>query len=262
MATAAASTKETTNYARLCRLLVDIGTQALRDKFNGIHSPANLQAVLATNKPMLESLRARKIINPTQWGKLFPAIPSSVSSAVFDTTLLMVLLRNICGLAAPASGWDAHPPSTDISLEADIARVKYFRNTVYAHAERASVDDTTFNKYWSEIRDTLVRLGGVAYKTAVDNLETECMDPSVEEHYKELLHQWKNDEDNIKDELREISTDLKDLKKQMYDLVESTVSSKKETCAEGEFLHCHINTTTCNLSTLPPPPPLLLKHRR
>ena len=147
----------------------------------------------------------------------------------------MVLLRNICGLAAPASGWDALPPSTDIGLEADIARVKYFRNTVYAHAERASVDDKTFNKYWSEIRDTLVRLGGVAYKTAADNLETECMDPAVEEHYKELLHQWKNDEDNIKDELKEIGTDIKSLTKKIDDLVESTVSSKKETSTEGEL---------------------------
>ena len=242
MATATASTKETTNYARLCRLLVDIGTQALRDKFNGIHSPANLQAVLAANKPLLQTLRARKIINPTQWGKLFPAISTAVvSSAVFDTTLLMVLLRNICGLAAPASGWDALPPSTDISLEADIARVKYFRNTVYAHVERASVDDTTFNRYWSEIRDTLVRLGGVAYKTAVDNLESECMDPAVEEHYKQLLRQWKNDEDNIKDELKEIGTDIKNLTKKVDDLVESTVSPKKETYTEGELMHSHVN---------------------
>ena len=254
MATATASTKETTNYARLCRLLVDIGTQALRDQFNGIHSPANLQAVLAANKASLLTLKGRKIINPTQWGKLFPAIPSSVSSAFFDTTLLMVLLRNICGLAAPASGWDALPPSTDVSLEADIARVKYFRNTVYAHAEHASVDDTTFNRYWSEIRDTLVRLGGVAYKTAVDNLETESMDPAVEEHYKELLSQWKNDEDNIKDELKEISTDIKTLTKKIDDLVESTMSSKKETSTEGELLHCYVNTTTCKTKHPPPNP--------
>ena len=239
MATAAASTKETTNYARLCRLLVDVGTLALRDKFNGIHSPANLQAVLAGNKPMLQSLRARKIINPTQWGKLFPAVPSSVSSASFDITLLMVLFRNICGLAAPASGWDALPPSTDISLEADIARVKYYRNTVYAHAERASVDDTTFNKYWSEIRDTLVRLGGVAYKAAVDNLETDCMDPGVEEHYKELLRQWKNDEDNIKDKLNEMDSDIKKLTKKIDDLVEAAVTSRTETSDEGEL--CYVS---------------------
>ena len=231
----ASSTKETTNYARLCRLLVDVGTQAVRDTFNAIHPPANLNVLLAGNKATLQPLRARKIINPTQWGKLFPAIPSSVSSATFDITLLMVLLRNLCGLAAPATGWDALPATTDVSLEADIARIKYFRNAVYAHAEHASVDDATFNTYWSEIRDALVRLGGVTYRAAVDNLETECMDPDVEEHYKELLQHWKNDEDNIKDELKEIGIDIKNLTKKIDNLVTSTVTSKEET-GDGELL--------------------------
>ena len=187
----ASSTKETSNYARLCRLLVDVGTQALRDTFNAIHPPANLHTVLAGKKATLQPLRARKLINPTQWGKFFPAIPSSVPSASFDITLLMVLLRNICGLAAPTTGWDALPAATDVSLEADIFRIKYFRNAVYAHAEHAFVDDATFGTYWSEIRGTLVRLGGVAYRAAIDNLETECMDPDMKEHYKELLQRGK-----------------------------------------------------------------------
>ena len=47
MATAAApvsfsSTKETTNYARLCCLLVDVGSHVLRDKFDSIHPPTDL----------------------------------------------------------------------------------------------------------------------------------------------------------------------------------------------------------------------------
>ena len=198
------STKETTNYARLCRLLVDIGTQALRETFDAIHAPANLHAVLAGNKSTLRSLRARKIINPTQWGKLYPTIPTSVYSRDFDTTLLMVLLRNLCGLTPPLTGWDALPAVKDHSWEADIARVKYYRNTVYGHAENASVDDIKFNDYWRDIRDTLVRLGGVRYEAAIDDLRNECMDPEVEDHYMELLSQWKKDEDNIKEELGEI----------------------------------------------------------
>ena len=202
------STKETTNYARLCRLLVDIGTQALRDTLNSLHPPANLYTVLAANKPTLQSLRAKRIINPTQWGKLFPAIPNSVSTHSFDTTLLMILLRNLCGFTAPLTGWDAMPAVTDLSREADIARVKYFRNTVYGHAENASVDDVKFNDYWCDIRDTLVRLGGVSYKAAIDDLRNECMDPEVEDHYMEQLSEWKKDEDNIKDQLDEIMKKL------------------------------------------------------
>ena len=152
-APAAPSTKETTNYARLCRLLVELGTQALRDTFDSIHAPATLHAVLAGRKTVLQSLRSKKIINPTQWGKLFPTILSSVSSASFDITLLMVLLRNISGLGAPATGWDVLPGPTDVNREADIARIKYFRNTVFAHAERASVDDATFKSHWQSIRE-------------------------------------------------------------------------------------------------------------
>ena len=161
---ATSSTKETTNYTRLCRVLVDVGTCALRATFDAVCAPPTLHTVLATNQPLLQSLRTQRIINATQLGKLFPAIRTSVSSANFDITLLMVLLRNICGLTPPTTGWDALPAATDMSREADIARVKYFRNTVYAHAEQASVDDATFHKHWKEIRDTLVRLGGVDYE--------------------------------------------------------------------------------------------------
>ena len=225
----ASSSKETTNYARLCRLLVDVGTQALRDTFDAIHAPAAPHTVLAGKKTMLQSLRTRKIINPTQWGKLFPAIPNSVSSRDFDITLLMVLLRNICGLPTPATGWDRLPAVTDVTREADIARVKYFRNTVYAHAEHASVDDVTFNTHWRDIRDTLVRLGGVKYKAAIDNLETECMDPDIEDHYKELLNQWKRDENSVKDQLETVIKRLAEM------TASSSTAPTKETSDEGKL---------------------------
>ena len=97
-------------------------------------------------------------------------------------------------------------------MEADIARVKYFRNTVYGHADQASVDDAAFNAYWQDIRDTLVRLGGASYGVAIDDLKNECMDPEFEDHYEELLKQWKKDDDNIKDILQEIDRKLEELK--------------------------------------------------
>ena len=37
------------------------------------------------------------------------------------------------------------------------------------------------------------------------------MDPDMERHYKELLHQWKTDEDNIRDELSNIGSDVKQI---------------------------------------------------
>ena len=203
--TLAPSTKETTNYARLCRLLVDGGTKALRHLFDRFHSPANLFNVLkagSAEHSTLQSLKRKRIINATQWGKLYPTPPSSVTSEDFDITLLTVLLRNICGLAAPATGWDSLPPASDASVEANIARVKYYRNSVYGHASQMSVDNPTFNSLWQGVSTALVVLGVDA--AAIRKLKTETMDPDTEKHYRELLKEWKKDEDTIKDQFNKM----------------------------------------------------------
>ena len=146
------SSKDKTNYARLCRLLVDVGWEALRDTFDSIHPPAELFEVLIRPPvhPTLQSLKKKRILSPTQWRKLYPSVSSAVSSANFDITLLMLLLRNICGLRPPAStgSWDVLPPASDVIIEANIVRIKYYRNNVYGHISKASVDEPTFNKYW------------------------------------------------------------------------------------------------------------------
>ena len=203
-----ASTKGTTNYARLCRLLVDVGSQVLRSTFDKIHPPATLHTVLGSTSVHYATLQSlykgrKKVLNPTQWGKLYPT-HAPVSSAAFDITLLTVLLRNICGLGPPANGWDRLPLATNISIADDIARVKYYRNTVYGHASQASVDDSSFSAYWQEVREALVRLGGAHFRAEIDNLEHDCMDPDIEEHYRELVKQWKKDDDSIKDKLEEM----------------------------------------------------------
>ena len=204
-----ASTKETTNYARLCRLLMDVVCQVLRSTFDKIHPPATLHTVLGSTSvhyATLQSLykgKKKKVLNPTQWGKLYPT-HSPVSSAAFDITLLTVLLRNISGLGPPANGWDRLPLAANISVADDISRVKYYRNTVYGHASQTSVDDSSFSAFWQEIRQALVRLGGAHLRAEIDNLEHDCVDPDIEEHYRELMKQWKKDDDSIKDKLEEI----------------------------------------------------------
>ena len=70
------------------------------------------------------------------------------------------------------------------------------------------------------------------------------MDPDMEHHYNDLLNQWKNDEDNIKDELKEIGidvkeigTDVKDLTKKLDDLVASTGSPAGQSSdKDGEYI--------------------------
>ena len=207
--TSYASTKETTNFVRLCRLLVDVGSHALRNMFDSIHPPEGLHEVLTKPPahPILQSLRGKRVLNPTQWAKLYPASPSSVSSKDFDVRLLMLLLRNICGLIPPVTGWDSLPPAVDMSAEANIVRVKYYRNCVYGNASEASVDDATFNTLWRDISNALVGLGADA--AAIDTLKTQSMDPVLEKHYQELLRECKKDDHSSKGGLDEIEGNLK-----------------------------------------------------
>ena len=208
------TSRETTNYARLCVLLVDVSSQVLRGTFDRIRPRGRLDTVLGTppTSDTLKSLLKKKVLNPSQWSILYPAIKSSVSSEKFDITLMMVLLRNICGLTPPAAGWDALPSPTDVNCEDDLARIKYYRNTVYGHAAQASVDDANFNDYWMKIRETLVRLGGPVYVAAIDGVKYDCMDPDMEEHYIEMLKQWKMDEDRLKDKLDDVEARVDELK--------------------------------------------------
>ena len=218
------STKETTNYARLCRLLVNVSAHILRETFDKRRPTGDLHTVLSSPPvhAVLQSLLKKRILSPLQWGKLYPAIKSAVSSKNFDITLLMVLLRNVCSLVPPANGWDTLPPETDTTLEADIVRIKYYRNTVYGHANEASVDDPTFNKYWQDIQDALVRLGGAGYQSVIDDLKKECMDPDFEEYYKELLKQCFMEEVNIKERLDEMTEQFG---KRLDELEEAIVQS-------------------------------------
>ena len=61
------------------------------------------------------------------------------------------------------------------------------------------------------------------------------MDPETEHHYKQVLGEWKKDEDNIKDELKEIKTTMADVMKKLDDLTAATVTNRKELSDEGEW---------------------------
>ena len=199
------STKGTSNYAQLCRLLVEVGSHVLREIFDRVCPPENLQAVLTnpTNRAKLQTLRKKRVLSTSQWEKLYSVVKSSVSSGNFDSSLLLLLLRNILGLTLPASGCNNLPPRSDTSPEADITRIKFFRDRVFSHAANASVDDPTFSLYWNNIKDTFLHIGGICYEEVIDDPTLHCMDADLEEHYQELLREWLKDDDCITDKLHE-----------------------------------------------------------
>ena len=198
-------TKETSNYAKLCQLLVEGGSNVLRDIFDRVCPPENLHAFLTnpTNYAKLQTLRKKRVLSASQWSKLYPVTKLPVSSGNFDSSLLLFLLRIIYGLTLPVSCCNNLPPGSDTSPEADIIRIKFFRDRVFSRAANASVDDPTFSLYWNSIRDTFLHIGGTCYKEVIDDPTFYYMDADLEEHYRELLREWFKDDDCITDKLHE-----------------------------------------------------------
>ena len=166
-----AGSVEKTNGAKLNILLIDGGTTVVRKIFNRLYPPSNLLASLKSNYHTLNSLLKIGVLIKRQWDILFPPDGAAPDSKTFDFHLLFLLLTNICGLSPPPSGWHTTPAPSDTSLEANLVRVKYFRNTFYGHVSTTGVDTPTFTSLWQEISAVLVALG--LDQADIDSLKAE-----------------------------------------------------------------------------------------
>ena len=152
-----ASSTEKKNGEKLWSLVTNEGAAALRILLSKSHSPQPLATWLGQHKQTPSSLK-HKVLYNDQWRKLFPPDRTQPDCESFDITLLGILLINICGLSPPNTGWNNKPPQNDKSTEANIVRIRYFRNLL-DHAPSTGVPTQKFNTYWEEIADALVALG-------------------------------------------------------------------------------------------------------
>ena len=106
-------------------------------------------------------------------------------------------MTNICGLTPPPSGWHTIPPPSYTSHEANLARVKFYRNVLYGHVTTTGVDTPTFSALWTEISGVLLSLG--LDQTEVDRLKAE---KGGEQDYIEVVIEWANSEEDIKSQLK------------------------------------------------------------
>ena len=147
------------NFQRLTRLLIAGATTIGRETFDAIHPPATLATVLAD--PARHTILKGSRMTRSQWTRVYPSPGTYGKSKDWDLTLLHKMLRNICGLTQPATGWDDLPPDSDISKEADLVRLKCYRNSIYGHVdERMEIKDGQFQKLWKAISEAIIRLAG------------------------------------------------------------------------------------------------------
>ena len=199
MASVLDSSDEKTNGFKLMRLIVDGGTEALRQTLTK-YCAGNLQFVLSSHHHTLLKLKINRIINQNQWDKLYPpaSVPPNIND--FDITLLCVLLKNVCGLKSHRDRiWHNVPNVSDHSVEADIVRVRLFRNEHFGHIPNTPVSDGDFQSFWAEISIPLVRLG--IDQREIDRLENE---PCGKEEVERVLKEWEKSESEITQSLKRI----------------------------------------------------------
>ena len=183
------TSEEKTNGTRLARLLVDGGTHVLRKFLHSVYpEPTLLANELKKNRTKFQTLKSKGVIFKEQWEMLFPTsgLPDSKE---FDITLLHLLIREVCCLKAPRTGWRKMPADDDQSLEANIARIKCFRNEL-CHSVSTSIPNEEFEDKWNTIASSLEAIKIGVYRKKIQALKNDSIDHETHKRVDEEVEKW------------------------------------------------------------------------
>ncbi|XP_062580391.1 uncharacterized protein LOC134242335 [Saccostrea cucullata] len=197
-----ASTEETTNACRACRLLLGPCTDELRDVLLHHVPLPTFPHVIIHKRSSLPRLTAQ------QMNLILPRGCSYTGNyGDMDISLLYILLRNICGIPPHSNGWGNDPDPTDRSLSANIERIRIARNQC-VHSSSPVLTNADFNTIWTNVRSVVADVdsflnNGNKYEKEVDFLRYETMDPARDSNYiEELRKQAEEDAETRKMVLR------------------------------------------------------------
>ena len=193
-------------FFRVCRLLVDGGTDLLRQEFDKIIPPGDLPKILSKEEVNLRKLKSF-ILTASMFQKLYPSSNTYGKSTDFDISLLMVLFRQLCRMKAPLSSnnWKDMPIDSDKTVEADILRLKIYRNAVIAHAETCSIPSDEFEQVSQNIITIFERRGGEPWKLKAERMLKEALTQS-ENAYLMELKDWHQHETDTKEICKQLDT--------------------------------------------------------
>ena len=183
------TSEEKTNGTRLARLLIDGGTHVLRKFLDSVYpEPTLLANELKKNRTKFQTLKSKGVIFKEQWEMLFPTsgLPDSKE---FDITLLHLLIREVCYLPVPLTGWHKMPADDDQSLEANIARIKCFRNEL-CHSVSTGIPNEEFEDKWNTITSSLEAIKIGVYRKKIQALKNDSIDHETHKRVEEEVEKW------------------------------------------------------------------------
>ena len=177
-------TQEHINQARLCNVIVTVCADVLRDiLLSQVRIPyTNIYSTLLGSRATIATMRQ---IGQEQFKLIFPDPHFRYTGTVdqFDITLLYALIRNISSCPPPITGW-GRPPTDhprDVSLSANVERVRLIRNKVSGHSVDGKLDDQACEDYFGEISEILddveTVLGDKGYKDALEQRQKQIITP-------------------------------------------------------------------------------------
>lgn len=176
------STQETTNFARVARIILGPCTDVLRAVLAKEITPLNLikhfNACISQNKKLSVSQEQEQLIYGGNYLE-------------FDITLLYVLFRNVSSIPPHATKWGNNPNPSDRSVSANIERIRNKRND-YVHKSHPSISKSDFEREWKNIFRIVKELGrplgsSTDFQVAMTAIKTCSMDPEAEQSYIQQL---------------------------------------------------------------------------
>lgn len=197
-------TEEEENFVRLIKLIIGIAPRAVREKFDTYFPPHDLAEILKQEEQTIKDLKCKKhLLSDKQMSLLYPSKGLS-SSAKYDITLMICLLRNLKKIAPPFAGFDKLPKKTEVNDGADLARVKFYRNFI-AHADKDTIFTSDFNNIWNDLTQAVIRLGGPEYESCCDKLIKMKMTNDIIIHVHQEISEFRSE---IQSHLEELRTNI------------------------------------------------------
>ena len=147
---------------RLKHKIEEIERSIFHTKFSQ-HPVALYQELKKNHVKKLNELKRKGILNSYQYDLLFPS-NQQTDSRTFDTTLLHVLLRSVCGFNSNSNkthatfNWNNEPPTADRSVRANLVRLKIGRNRI-SHLGIAATNNTFYKRIYKYLKRPLLDLG-------------------------------------------------------------------------------------------------------
>lgn len=195
------STRETTNLARIARIILGPCTDVLRAVLKNQIAPTDLKSKVQSYIPA----KGTSFINKHQ-----KTLVDGEDYTEFDITLLYFLLRNICTITPHSEQWGKRPIDSDRSVSANIERIRLTRNKYQGHCSRFHITKSDFEDKWKFLFQSVQELEeylgtSTDYQEAIRELKYCCMDSYIEAN---LIQQLQNDYAGLKGEIEKMKTSV------------------------------------------------------